>query len=167
MAEIAGRQVDTNDLGVMAAGGAALVFSLLPYYGFSYDLAGASFDGTFNAWHSYAAVGVLLLVAAAGAVAARVFGGVQLPTLPVGWHVAVAGAAVLGTVLVIVRALNYPHGHVPGGSYGIRWGGYLLFLAAVVESVYAFLALRASGESLSFDRNPSGGTPEAPPPAAP
>jgi hypothetical protein len=166
MTEISGRQVGINDLGVMAAGAAALVFSLLPYYGFSYDLAGASFDGSFTAWHSYAVIGMLMLIAAAGVVAARVFGDVELPKLPVGWYVVGAGLATLGTVLVILRALNYPHGDVPGGSYGIRWGGYLLFLAAIAETVFAIRAWRESGEPVTFDRGPAGGTPDAAPPAA-
>ncbi|MBK5306217.1 MAG: hypothetical protein JJD92_05965 [Frankiaceae bacterium] len=163
MTEIAGRQVARNDLGVMAAGAAALVFSLLPYYGLSYKVAGADFSASFNAWHGYATLGMLLLVAAAGVVAARVFGGVTLPTLPLGWHVIVAGLAGLGTFLVILRALTYPHIDVPGGSYGVKWGGYLLFLAAIAETVFAVMALRDSGESVSFDR----GTTDTPPPAAP
>jgi hypothetical protein len=162
MATVAGRQVETNDLGVMAAGAAALVFSFLPYWGFSYSaksLGGVS--ASIDAWHGFALLGLLLLFAAAGVVAARVFFGVTLPQLPVGWHVAVAGAAVIGTFLVIVRALTYPHASLPGGSWGVKWGGYLLFLAAIVETVFTVMALRASGESIAFDR----GHPETPPPA--
>jgi hypothetical protein len=161
MATVGGRQVGNNDLGVMAAGAAALVFSLLPYYGLSYKVAGSGFSASFNAWHGYATIGMLLIIAAAGVVAARVFAGVELPTLPVGWHVIVAALAGLGTFLVILRALTYPHISVPGGSYGVKWGGYLLFLAGIVETVFAVMALRESGESVSFDR----GTPDAPPPA--
>ena len=161
MAEIGDRQVATNDLGVMAAGAAVLVCSLLPYYGVSYNLGGAGFSASFNAWHGYAFLGLLLLLGAAGVVAARVFGGVTLPPTPVGWHVIVAGAAGLGMVLVVLRALTYPHATVPGGSFGVRWGGWLLFLAAIAETVFAVLALRESGERVSFDRGPQ----ESPPPA--
>src|SRR3982750_1368036 len=97
MATVAGRPVDTNDLGVMGAGAAALLFSFLPYWGFSYSaksLGGVS--ASITAWHGFAFLGLLLLFAAAGVGAARVFGGATLPELPVGWHVVVAGAAVLG-----------------------------------------------------------------------
>ncbi|MCW2572914.1 MAG: hypothetical protein JWO88_2972 [Frankiales bacterium] len=161
MATVAGRQVETNDLGVMGAGAGALIFSLLPYYGLSYKISGVGgFSANFNAWHSYALLGILLLVAAAGIVAARVFAGVTLPTLPVGWHVIVAALAGAGALLVILRALTYPHISVPGGSYGVKWGGYLLFLAAIAETVFAVIALRESGEPLSFDRGPQ----ETPPP---
>lgn len=166
MANVGGREVNNNDLGVMAAGLAALVFSFLPYWGVSYKVKGlGGSSSSVTAWQGYAVLGLLLLFIAAGIVAARVFGGVTLPSAPVGWHVIVAACAVLGTVLVILRALT-----IDSASYsafgasmsaGVKWGGLLLFLAAIAESVFAFLAFRASGESLSFDR----GTPDAPPPA--
>lgn len=160
MATVGGRQVEQNDLGIMAAGAAAFVFSFLPYYGVSYKITGAGgFSASFNAWHSYALLGLLMIIAAAGIVAARVFADVTLPTLAVGWHVIVAALAGLGTFLVILRALTYPHISVPGGSYGPKWGGYVLFIAGIVETVFAVMALRASGESVSFDR----GTPDTPP----
>lgn len=167
MAEVGGRQVAKNDLGVMAAGAAALVFSFLPYVGVSYKIAGVgSSSASINAWHGIAFLGVLFLVAAAGVVAARVFGGVTLPTLPVGWHVLVAALAVLGSVLVIVRGLTYggdASGFGSSVSAGMKWGGYLLALAGIVESVFAVMALRESGESVSFER----GTTDTPPPATP
>jgi hypothetical protein len=144
----------------MAAGAAALVFSFLPFWGFSYSaktLGGLS--ASISAWHGAVLLGLLMIIAAAGIVAARVFGGVTLPTLPVGWHVIVAALGGLGSLIVILRGLTYPHASLPGGSYGMKWGGYLLFLAGVVETVFAVMALRASGESLSFDR----GAPDTPP----
>jgi hypothetical protein len=166
MATVAGRQVETNDLGVMAAGVAALVFSLLPYWGVSYKVQGlGSASSSITAWHSYALLGVLLLVAAAGVVAARVFAGVTLPDLPIGWHVLVAGASALGTLLVILRGLTIGNGGFSGFgssvSAGVKWGGWLLFIAAIVETVFAVMALRESGETVSFDRS----APEPPPPA--
>ena len=163
MTEVAGRSVGRNDLAVLAAGAAAFVFSLLPYWGFSYSVKGlGGLSASITAWHGFALLGVLMLLAAAGIVAARVFAGVTLPSLAVGWHVIVAALAVVGTLLVVVRALTYPHASLPGGSYGVKWGGYLLFLAAIAEAVFAVLALRASGESLSFD----GGKAGSPPPAS-
>jgi hypothetical protein len=172
MANVGGREVNNNDLGVMAAGVAVLVFSFLPYWGYSVKtqgLGGGSFS--ISAWHSYATLGLLLLLVAAGIVAARVFAGVTLPQAPIGWHVIVAGLSALGALLVILR------GFTIGGSdfsafgssvsSGVRWGGYLLMLAAVAQTVFAVMAMRESGESVSFDRGPSaGGAPDAPPPAA-
>jgi hypothetical protein len=167
MANVGGREVNNNDLGVMAAGAAALVFSFLPFWGYKVNVKGfGGGSASITAWHSWGTLGILLLIIAAGIVAARVFGGVTLPEAPIGWHVIVAALAVLGALLVILRGLTYGDGGVGslGGSIsaGVRWGGYLLFIAAIVESVFAVMAVRESGESVSFDR----GTPDAPPPAA-
>jgi hypothetical protein len=161
MATVGGRQVGNNDLGVMAAGAAALIFSFLPYWGISYKGLGGV-GGSISAWHGWALLGVLMILGGAGIVAARVFGGATLPTLPVGWHVIVAGLAGLGTIIVLVRGLTYPHASGGGASVGMKWGGYLLVIAGIVETVYAVMALRDSGEPIAFDR----GTPDAPPPAA-
>jgi hypothetical protein len=165
MASLGGRDVGTNDLGIMAAGAAALVFSFLPYVGVSFKITGiASSSASINAWHGVAFLGVLLLVAAAGIVAARVFGGMTLPALPVGWHVILAGLAGLGTVILLVRGLTYGGDAAALGtsvSAGMRWGGYLLCLAGLAETVFAVLALRASGESLSFDGGATGTPPAA------
>lgn len=165
MANVGGREVNNNDLGVMGAGAAALIFSFLPYWGYSVKSSGISGGGSITAWHSYATLGLLLLFIAAGIVAARVFGGMTLPDAPVGWHVIVAALAGLGTFLVIVRALTIDNANYSAFgssiSSGIKWGGFLLFLAAIAETVFAVLAMRESGESVSFDR----GTPDTPPPA--
>jgi hypothetical protein len=163
MANVGGREVATDDLGVLAAGLAALVFSFLPYVGSSYKVKGLGGGSSHvNAWHGWSVFGLLLLVVAAAVVAARVFGAVELPALPVGWHVLVAGAAALGTFIVLVRGLSWGGTEFEGVgtsySSGMRWGGYLLVLAGVAETVFAVRALRASGESLPFD----GGTPDAP-----
>jgi hypothetical protein len=164
MAAVGGRDVGTNDLGVMAAGAAALVFSFLPYVGVSYKVKGfGGGSAHINAWHGWAFLGLVLVVAAAAVVAARVFADVTLPTMPVGWHVLVAGAAGLGTLILLLRGLSWGGAEFSGlgtsYSSGMRWGGYLLVLAGLVETAFAVLALRASGESVSFDR----GTPDAPP----
>ena len=92
------------------------------------------------------------------------FADVKLPELPLGWHVIVAAAAALGTLILLVRGLTYGGDVNAFGnsiSAGLRWGGWLLVLAGIAEAAFAVLALRESGESVSFDRS----TPETPPPA--
>lgn len=138
MTEIAGRQVARNDLGVMAAGAAALVLSFLPYVGVSYKIQGVgSASASINAWHGAALLGLLLVTA----------------------------AAIVGTGLLLLRGLTHGGDVNAFGSSvsaGLRWGGYFLVLAGIVESVFAVMALRESGESVSFDR----GATDTPPPAA-
>src|SRR5580765_3219696 len=66
MANVGGREVDNNDLGVMAAGAAALVFSFLPYWGVSYKGLGTGLSGSVTAWHGWAFLGLLMVLGGAG-----------------------------------------------------------------------------------------------------
>jgi hypothetical protein len=76
-----------------------------------------------------------------------------------------AALAALGTLLVILRVFTYPHASYPGGSYGAKWGAYVLFIAGIAEVAFAVLGMRESGEKIpSLNRDGSGG-PAAPPTA--
>lgn len=153
MAGVDFREMNRNDLGVLIAGAVAFIASFLPYWGISYSVKGfGGFSTTVNAWHGYAVIGLLLIFAGAIIVAVRVFGGTVLPDLGVGWHVIVAALAALGTLLVILRAFTYPHASFAGGSYGVKWGGYILFLAGLAETAFAILGMRESGERIAFER---------------
>src|SRR3954447_11560811 len=65
MAERDLRQLPRNDLGVLAAGALAFIFSFFPYYGASAKAGGFSYSVSVNAWHGTALLGMLLVVAAA------------------------------------------------------------------------------------------------------
>ncbi|MGH8891391.1 MAG: hypothetical protein ACRDV3_16720, partial [Acidothermaceae bacterium] len=95
--------------------------------------------------------GLLFVFAAGAIVAARVFANANLPQLPVGVNVLVAGLAAIGTLLVIIRGFTYPHASGVGGSVGVKWGGYVLFIVCIVETVFAVMNFRASGEKLAWD----------------
>src|SRR6185437_3059550 len=127
-----------------------------------------------SAWTGYATFGLLLLFIAAGIAAARVFGGASLPKLPIGANLLVAGLAALGTLLVILRGFTYPHANVAGISVGVKWGGYLLMIAAIAETVFAVMNFRESGEKVAWEASAmsrptaAGGAPVPPAqPAAP
>ncbi|MDX6285568.1 MAG: hypothetical protein QOG53_1053 [Frankiales bacterium] len=141
--------INRNDLGVMIAGAVAFIASFFPYWGFSYKFAGRGASASISAWHSYATVGLLLLFAAAILIAVKTFAASSLPSnLPVGLHVAAAGLAGLGVLLLVLRAFTYPHASIPGGSYGVKWGAYVLFIAGIAEVVFAVLGMRESGEEI-------------------
>jgi hypothetical protein len=162
------QDINRNDLGVMAAGAVAFIASFLPYYGVSYSgatVAGVHVGGgsfTVTAWHGYAVVGLLLIFAAAILIAVKTFA--TMPTMPLGVHIVAAILAGLGTLLVILRGFTYPHASFPGGSYGVKWGGYVLFVVGIVVTVFAILGMRESGEKMAWQ---SGGAPAEPPPSAP
>lgn len=161
-------KVSRNDKGLIGAGIVVFIASFLPYWGWSAH----GFGGySTSAWTGYATFGLLLLFVAAGIAAARVFGGANLPKLPVGANLLVAGLSAIGTLLVILRGFTYPHANVAGISVGVKWGGYLLMIAAIVETAFAVMNFRSSGEKLAWDATAmnksaaSGGAPV--PPAQP
>ncbi len=160
-------KVSRNDKGLIGAGIVVFIASFLPYWGIS----AGPYSASTNAWTGYATFGLLLLFIAAGIAAARVFGGANLPKLPVGANLVVAALAALGTLLVILRGFTYPHASFAGASEGVKWGGYILMIAAVVETVFAVMNFRTSGEKLAWDATamnkpaPAGGAPV--PPAQP
>jgi hypothetical protein len=158
------QRYDRLQLAVVGAGILALLCTFLPYYGLSAPglLDGGSLSATVTAWHSYAIVGCLLLLAATVLAAVRTFAPATLPgDLPVGPYLLTSVLAGLGTILVILRAATWRHVDLPGVSFGPRWGAYLLFLFAAAFTALAVVAMRAAGESM-----PRPAPRQATPPAA-
>jgi hypothetical protein len=161
------KQISRNDQGILGAGILFFIFSIFaPFYGYS----GPTFHGfgsfSVSAWHSYGFLGVLLILIAVGIVAARVFGNVSLPALPVAPNLLVAGLAALGFLILLLRGVSYPSGH----DVGFLWGAWLLFILAIVIIAFAFLNSKAAGEKVAWDatkmpKGASGGA--VVPPAAP
>ncbi|MFL6138243.1 MAG: DUF5336 domain-containing protein [Frankiaceae bacterium] len=135
---------DRLHLAVVGAGVLAFIFSFLPYYGVSVSFAGTHASSSVTAWHSYAVLGDLCLLAATALAAVHVFRPALLPSdLPVKPFFAVAALAGIGTLLLILRAVTLPSPSGLGVSVGVRWGAYLLFLAGIAQTVTAVLAARA------------------------
>lgn len=141
-----------RDLVLVGTGVLAVLLSFLPYYyGVSARIDGlGSFSAHVNAWHSYAVLGLLLIVVATAVAAVRVFAPSSLPSdLPVDADAAVLGLAGLGTLLVVVRGFSMGDGTGTGTfgighiSAGVGWSGWLLFLAAVAQVAVAAVVVRA------------------------
>jgi hypothetical protein len=139
------KQVSRNDKGLIGAGIVAFIASFLPFVGISGNVLGVHYDAHINAWHGYGILGLFLIFIAAGIAAARVFGGVSLPKLPVGPNVLVAALALLGTLLVFLYGITY------GNGTSIQWGGWILIIVGIVETVFAVMNFRSSGEKLAWD----------------
>lgn len=129
------KQAPLHQRGLMIAGGAALLTSFLPYVGFGPFRA--------NAWHGLALLGLLLLFATAGVTVAQAFGTFTLPKLPGGLELWLAGAAGLGTLLLIIVGFS-AGGDGLGALVVVQWGGYLLFLAGIAETAFAAMGWHAS-----------------------
>jgi hypothetical protein len=148
MPVIAGRNVNNNDLGVMAGGAVVLVFSFFHWFSYGLNIIGVPAEVSVNGWNSgfFSWLGVLLSVAAAVLVGLRVFANVQLPQLQWGWNFIVLAAAGLAAVLIVLKLLVGYH----GGSRGL--GLFVGLIGALVETGFAFLAFRVSGETLPGGR---------------
>lgn len=148
-------QANKNHLGMVASGFLAFIFTFISFYGWS----GGGFSVTWSAWHSWGVIGCLLVVVAligSLAVAAAGMGMVQLPKLPMGLSLGVAAVSILALIILALRALTWPGYSVPGGSLGLRWGGYVLLILLFVQAVFAWLSAQSAGEKLEWDMPKSG-----------
>jgi hypothetical protein len=156
-----------NDQVVLGAGVLALIASFFPFYGLSVSAGGlGSYSASINAWHSYGTVGVLLVIIATLVAAAQVFSASSLPEVPVSLNFVVAGAAALGTLLIILRAFTYKTVSGVGGSVGLKWGAYVLMVICVIQVAFAVMRLRESGDAMPWENRGGATTPPPPPPSA-
>jgi hypothetical protein len=120
---------DPYDLGIIAAGVLAFIFSLFSYYKYSFSFSGLSTSGTFSAWHGFFGwFAAVVALAASLALAAALFGKVSLP-FPL--RLSVLGAYGLAGVCVILALFVVPGGDVSGT--GIDKGhGFSYWISLIV-----------------------------------
>ncbi len=158
MAQIGGRNVATNDIGVIASGAVMFIVSFLPWYSVSIAFFGRSSSAHRNGWglgfNSW--FPVLLVVVVAGLLAARIFANFTIPDIgPVSWLWALPGVSALATLLLIIRWLRFPD--VPSGvDAGPSVGFYLALVAAIVQTVFGVLAALAAGAPIPGRGRPGG-----------
>ncbi len=145
------KSLGKNEQGALIAGGVAIILSFIgSYVTASYDGPGAGAIGNLggtNAWTSYATLGILLVIAATVIVAIKAFAADSLPD-GIPWNLAALAAAGVGTLLLILRALFPGGADVPGFSVGPGWSGYLLWVAALALTYFAFVLFKASGDKM-------------------
>ena len=129
--------LDTNTKGALASGGLALILSFFTSY---VTVSIAGFSAGTSAWHSYATLGILLVIAATAVVAVQAFAAESLPD-GVPWSLTAFAASALGALLIVLRAVTVSPGH-PG------WSGYLLFIAVIALGFFSFQLFKASGEKI-------------------
>ncbi|MDR7086649.1 hypothetical protein J2X11_001488 [Aeromicrobium panaciterrae] len=143
------KALDKNVQGALIAGGLATILSFISsYISVSYDgkVAGLDLSYGISAWHSYATLGILLVIAATAILALKAFAADTLPD-GVPWNLAAFGAAALGLVLLVLRAFTIGGGG-GGISVGPGWSGYALFIAAAALTYFAFGEFKKSGDKL-------------------
>ncbi len=143
------KALDKNTQGALIAGGLATIVSFFSaYIKASYDgkIAGIDLSYGISAWHSYATLGILLVIAATAIIALKAFAADSLPD-GIPWNLAALGAAGLGLLLLILRALTVGGGG-SGVSVGPGWSGYLLWILVATLTWFAFNLFKASGEKM-------------------
>jgi hypothetical protein len=144
------RQLARNDQGVLAAGVLAFIASFFPYYGASVSAGGFHGSTSTSAWHSYATLAILLVMAATVVAAVQVFARDSLPQIGMSWNFIVLALSAVGTLLLIIRSFTLDHGDIGGFSYGLKWGAYVLMILCLVQTVFAFLRMRTAGEAMPW-----------------
>jgi hypothetical protein len=145
------KRLSTLDRVLVGASGLALISLFLPWYGVSAGGFSASVSGFST---SYGWLGALLIVAA-GVYLALHRSEVDLSKMPLTPALVVLSTAGLGTLIVVLRWLTLPSGHVGIGkvalySYGPRVGIYVAVIAGVAAVVCAVMMFRTSGEKLPW-----------------
>ena len=137
MTQIAGRDVPTPELALIAAGAVGVVNLFLPWYRvevFSVSASFSAFDAGFLAWAS-----ALLVVVVGGLTAAKVFAGRALPgNAQIGPNALILALAGLAVLLAVLRLLTETN-----ATY---LGLYLGIALAAVQVFFALTLFRASGE---------------------
>ncbi len=145
------KSLSKNDQGALIAGALTIILSFFTAY-ISVSFKGNKVLGSMNmstgisAWHSYATLGILLIVGATVLVAVKAFANDQLPA-NVPWNLVILAAAGVGTLLLILRPFTIGGGGF-GASVGPGWSGWILFVTAIVFTVFAFLSFKESGEKI-------------------
>ena len=114
----------------------------------SKELKAAGLDLSYgiSAWHSYATLGILLVIASTAIIAIKAFAADSLPD-GIPWNLAAFGAAALGLLLLVLRAFTIGGGG-SGVSVGPGWSGYLLFVAVAALTYFTFTQFKASGDKM-------------------
>lgn len=154
MAQSDVRELPRIDQAFLGLGVLVLIASFLPYSGASY--LGVSDSAI--AWHGWAALALILMLIATALVAVQLMTDATLPALRVSWNVVVVALDALGALILVIRTLTLDSGKSAGLSYGVRWGGWLLILAAIAQVVVAGTRFRASGESMPWAATGDGPT---------
>jgi hypothetical protein len=157
------RTMPRNDQGVLAAGALAFIASFFPYYGATVNAVGIHGSSSTSAWHSYATLALILVLAATVVAGVQLFSPSSLPQTSMSWNFVVLALSAVGTVLLVIRSFTFDSGTIGPLSYGLKWGAFVLMILCIVQTAFAFLRVRAAGEAMPWATH-SGAAPS--PPAA-
>ena len=125
------------DLGLIAAGVLAFIFSLFSYYKYTASAGGFSVSATWSAWHGFFGwFAAIVALAASAALAAALFAKVKMP-FPLRLSVLVAYA--VSAVCVILALFVIPGGSATGLDKGHGIGYWISQIVILGGTALAFL----------------------------
>lgn len=135
-----------HDLVAVGAGVLVFIASVLPWYGVKFDggVAESGVNGSVDAWHGLAGIGVILLLFSAVATAAEPMLGENRPRRLI--PAVAALLACLGAVFVLIKSFSLPTPLVPGATTHLEWGGWILLVLVVVEALVSVLRVVHAGD---------------------
>lgn len=139
------QSMSRNEQAVLVAAAAALILSLIPRF-INVTFEGRGADMSTNAWSSYSTIGMVLILGAAALIGVEALSDTALPKA-VPWHLVAVVIAVLGMLLIVLRALT-AGSDAQGADVGPGWSGVLLIVAAIALSAFAVLVFRESAEQI-------------------
>jgi hypothetical protein len=127
------------DLGIIAAGILAFIFSLFSYYTYSASGGGFTVSASASAWHGFFGwFAALVALAASAVLAAALFARVRMP-FPV--RLAVLGAYAVAALCVILALFVVPGGSVSGvgwdSGHGVSY--WISLIVILVGTALAFM----------------------------
>jgi hypothetical protein len=155
------KNLPRNDQAVLGLGILAFIASFFPFYGVTVKFGGISGSSSITTWHSYAVLGILLVIAATVLAGVQIFAASSLPSMPASANFLVAGLSALGTLLIIIRGFTYDTASAPGASVGLKWGFYVVMILCILQVAFAVMRLRESGEAMPWADRGSAAPPAA------
>jgi hypothetical protein len=140
------KSLGRNDQGALISGALAVIFT---FFGSYITVSAGPISAGHNAWDGWGVLGSLLLVAALALVAVRIFAKESLPD-GVPWNLVTLAAAGLGTLIIVIKGLTFSPDGLSGTGVdaGPGWSGWVLFILAIVFTVFTALLFRDSGEKV-------------------
>jgi hypothetical protein len=139
------KSLSKNDQGALISGVLAVIFTFIGSY---ITVSSGSVSAGHNAWDGFGVLGSLLLIAALALVAVRIF---APDTLPAGvpWNLITLAVAAIATIILVIKGLTFsPDGLPASVDSGPGWSGWVLFVLAIVFTVFAALLFKESGEKM-------------------
>lgn len=135
------------DLAQVGLGLLMLIASLMPFYSYSVQAQGVDYGGaSLNAWHGFFGwFGILLGIAAAGLLAAALFGKLGIPSM----RLVVLGLFAAAALCLLLALFVVPGGDLEalgvGLSSGHSFGYWLALVCSLAATALAFLRKDAPG----------------------